>query len=67
MCDAKNAYKIVERKREKKRSPEKPMLMWKIKKDLKDIVYESVAWIQLAKVKDKWRDLVNIAKKFHVP
>ena len=38
-----------------------------IKMDLKRIIWEGVGWIQLARDRDKWRDIVNAVMSLGVP
>jgi hypothetical protein len=38
-----------------------------IKVDLRETVWEDVAWIQLAQERDEWRDVVSTVMTFRVP
>jgi len=38
-----------------------------IKMDLQELGYSGTEWIDLAQDRDRWRALVNSAKKFRVP
>jgi hypothetical protein len=64
-----NAYRILVGKSEEKRSLERQRRMWvdNIKMDLREIRCRRVNWIDLAQERDRWRALVNVVMKLHVP
>jgi hypothetical protein len=61
-----NAYKISVEKLEGTRPLGKPRRKWddNIKMDLKEIVYEGIDWIYLARNRIQWRFLVNTVCTF---
>jgi hypothetical protein len=64
-----NAYEILVRKPEGKRSLGRPRRRWEdnITVDLKDRGWEGVDWINLAQDRDRWRALVNTVMNFRIP
>jgi hypothetical protein len=56
-----NVYRVLKGKAEGKRPLERPRRRWEvdIRMDLREIGWGSVDWIQLARDRDRWRDLVN--------
>ena len=56
-------------KPEGKRPLEIPRHRWEdnIKMDLQEVLLGGVDWIDLAKVMDRWRELLNAMKKLRVP
>jgi hypothetical protein len=38
-----------------------------IRMDLREIIWESVVWMNLAQDRDKWQAVVNTAMNFRVP
>jgi hypothetical protein len=61
MEEERNEYRVVMGKPVVKRPLGRPRRTWEdgIRKDLRDIGWGSVDWIQLAQVRDRWRALVN--------
>jgi hypothetical protein len=61
MGEKKNAYRIMAGKPEGKRPLRKPRRRWvdNIKMDLREIEWDDVDCIDMARDRDKWRALVN--------
>jgi hypothetical protein len=54
------AYKILVGKPERKRALGRPRHIWEdIRKDLREIVLDSVDWLHLPQDGDQWRAFVN--------
>jgi hypothetical protein len=64
-----NVYRILAGKPEGKRPLGRPRRRWvnNIKMDLREIGGDDVVWIDRAKDRDKWRDLVNTVFNLRVP
>jgi hypothetical protein len=62
MEELRNAYRLLVRKPEMKRLLGRPRHRWEvnIRMDIKEIVWEVVDWIHLAKDRDQWQSLVNM-------
>jgi hypothetical protein len=68
MREMQNAYKILVGKSKGKRQLGRSRSTWKnIRKCLKEIGWDSLDWIHLAKDRDRWRALVNTVMNFRVP
>jgi hypothetical protein len=69
MGENRNAYKILVRKPEGKRSLGRPIRRWvnNIKVDLRQTGWEDMDWIDLAQDRDQWRALVNTVMNIRVP
>jgi hypothetical protein len=67
--ETRNAYIILVGKPEGKRPLRKPRRRWvdNIKKDLREIGWDDMAWIDLAQDRDQWRALVNTVMNLWVP
>jgi hypothetical protein len=63
-----NAYKILIREPEGKRPLGRPRGRWEdnIRKDLREIRWESVDWIHMAQDTDQWRAVVNTVMNLRV-
>jgi hypothetical protein len=61
MGDTRNAYRLLVGKPEGKRPPGRRRRRWvdNIKKDLREIGWDGMDWIELAEDMDQWRALVN--------
>jgi hypothetical protein len=68
MGEKKNAYRIFMGKPERKRPLERPRRRWvdNIKMDLREIGWDGMDWIDMARDKDKWRALVNTVMNLRV-
>ena len=66
---ARNAYRVSVAKTEGKIQRERPRRRWEcsIKRDLEEIGWKGVDWIDLAQDKDKWPDLARAVIKLRVP
>jgi hypothetical protein len=64
-----NAYRILVGKPEGKRPLGRPRrrCVDNIKMDLREIGWDGMDWIDLAKDRDQWRALVNAVKNLRVP
>jgi hypothetical protein len=69
MGETRNAYRILVGNPEGKRPLGRPRCRWvdNIKIYLRDIKWDSVDWIELAKDRDQWRALVNTVMNLWVP
>jgi hypothetical protein len=63
MGDKRNAYRILVGKLEGRRPLGRPRRRWV----LREIGWDGVDWIDLAKDRDQWRALVNMAMNLRVP
>jgi hypothetical protein len=63
------AYNILVGKPEGRRPLGRPRRRWEdnIKTDLREIGFGDVDWIRLARVRDRWRALVNTVMNLRVP
>jgi hypothetical protein len=69
MVEKRNTNRVLVEKPEGKIPLGKSRRRWgnNIKTDLKEIGWESVEWINLADVRDKWRAVVNTVMNLHIP
>jgi hypothetical protein len=71
MGGKKNAYRILEGKPEGRRPLGRPRHRWvdniKIGLDLREIGWDGVDWVDLARDRDRWRDLVSAVMNLRVP
>jgi hypothetical protein len=69
MGEIRNAYNILIGKPEAKRSLRRPRCRWedKIRRNLREIGWEVVAWIHLAQDRDQWRTVVLTVMNLRVP
>jgi hypothetical protein len=69
MGENRNAYGILVGKPEGKRPLGRQRRRWvdNVKKDLREIGWEGMDWIDLAQNRDQWRALVNTVMKLRVP
>ena len=67
--ERRRSYRILVGKRKGKRPVGRFRRRWEdnIKMNLKSISWETVEWIDLARDRDKWRDLVDAVMNFRVP
>jgi hypothetical protein len=63
-----NVCRILVRKPEGKRPLGRPRRRWvdNIKRDLKEIDWDGVDWIDLAQVRDQWSALVNTVMNLRI-
>jgi hypothetical protein len=68
MGEEKNVHKVLMGKPEGKRPLGRPRRRWEdgIRMDLREIVWGSVEWIQLAQDRDRWRALVSTVMNLRV-
>jgi hypothetical protein len=68
MGEMRNAYCILVGKPEGKTSLGRHRRRWEdnIRMNLREIVWEVVDWIDLAEVRDQWRDVVNTEMNIRV-
>jgi hypothetical protein len=68
MEDEMNVYRVLMGKPEGKRPLGRPRCRWEdgIRMDLREIGWESIHWIQLARDRDRWRALVNTVMNLRV-
>jgi hypothetical protein len=64
-----NAYRILVGKPEGKRSLGRPRCRWvdNIKKNIREIGWDGMDWIDLVQDRDHWRALVNTVMNLRVP
>jgi hypothetical protein len=69
MWEKRNAYRLLARKPERRRSLGRPRrrLVDNIRMDLVEVGWGDVNWIGLAKVRNRWRALANSILNFRVP
>jgi hypothetical protein len=69
MEENRNAYMTLVVKPEGKRPLGRPRRQWvdNIKMDLREIGWDGIDWIDLAKDRDQWRELVNTVMNLRVP
>jgi hypothetical protein len=69
MGEKRNAYTILVGKPEGKRPLVRPRRRWadNIKRDLREIEWDGMDWIDLAQDRDQWRALVNTVMNILVP
>jgi hypothetical protein len=69
MGEKRNAYRLLVRKPEGKRSLGRPRRRWvdNIRVDLKEVGWGDVDWIGLAQDRNRWRALVNSVLNLRVP
>jgi hypothetical protein len=69
MMEKRNAYRILVGKSERKNPLESSRRRWvyNIKIDLREIGWDGMDWIDLARDKDQWRALVNTVMNLRVP
>jgi hypothetical protein len=68
MGEERNVYKVLVGKPEGKRPLGRPRHRWEdgIRMDLREIVWGSVEWIQLAQDRDQWQALVDTVMNLRV-
>jgi hypothetical protein len=61
-------YKVLVRKTEGKRPLGRPIRRWNsgIRMDLRETGWESVEWIHLAQVRERWRAVVNAVMNIRI-
>jgi hypothetical protein len=64
MGEKRNAYKILVGQPEGKRPLGRPRCMWV---DLREIGWDGMDWIDLARDRDQWRAVVNTVMNLRVP
>jgi hypothetical protein len=69
MGEASDVYSVLVGKPEGKRPLGRPRLRWEdnIKIDFQEVEYGGIDWIELARDRDRLRELVNAVMKFRVP
>jgi hypothetical protein len=67
--DRRNAYRKLVGKPERKRPLGRPICRWvdNIKMNLREIGWGGIDWIDLVRVRDQWRALVNTVMNLRVP
>jgi hypothetical protein len=67
--EKRSAYRILVGKPEGKRLLGRPRRRWEdnIKKDLREIGWDGVHWIDLALDREQWRALVNTVMNIRIP
>jgi hypothetical protein len=67
MWETRNAYRILVGKPEGKRPLGRPRRRWvDIKMDLREIGWDGMDWIDLARDRDQWKALVNTVMNLRV-
>ena len=69
MGERRGVNRVLVWKHEGKRPLERPRRRWEdnIKMDLQEVGCRSVEWIELARDRDKWRELVTAVMNLRVP
>jgi hypothetical protein len=69
MGEKRNAYRLLVRKPEERRSLGRPRRKWmdNIRMDLVEVGWGDVDWIALAQDRDRWIALVNSALNLRIP
>jgi hypothetical protein len=69
MGEGRRAYRILVGRPEGIRTLGRPRSRWEdnIKKDLEEVGWWDMDWIDLAQDRDRWRALVNVVMKLRVP
>jgi hypothetical protein len=69
MGEKRNAYSILVGKPEGKRPLASPRHRWEenIRMDLREVGWEGVGWMHLARDRDQWRAPVNTVMNLRVP
>jgi hypothetical protein len=62
-----NAYRILVGKPEGKKPLGRPRRRWAVNNTIREIVWDGVDWIDMAKDREQWRALVNMLLNLRVP